>query len=407
MNLLHDNDRSDLEDGVRTMLHRLAADATERPPAWEDLVEGDRAVVVPIGVSESITEIRDRRPGRSRRPVVSLAAAAVVLLGVAGVTLVDRPGPAADEAPAAATISAISPGDPAFDAGAAAAFWATGTGEPVAAAQAYIEATGVQVDAAAPPALVLRTATEATAVVDWSVPDAPDAGGTVYLRSASVPGGPPVWAVVGASAPGVALAEVQYDGDDLSFTVARTSAEAEQVAVSVWVDGHPVSLGGEAVARAGAADVSLGELVDIGAAVDAHDTLALPVDADDVVTLRVVHVLDGLVRSVTQMAVALPDAEPEVAVAAEAPAVDAGAEATGQADVGPDGASATAEAEVDAEAGDGSGGVELVPGVTLPTLPELPPLPPVPTIPPVPGVPLPTLPTPPTTAPGSLPDLLP
>ena len=38
MTLLHDNDRSHLEDGVRTMLHRLAADVTERPPAWDDLV---------------------------------------------------------------------------------------------------------------------------------------------------------------------------------------------------------------------------------------------------------------------------------------------------------------------------------------------------------------------------------
>ena len=30
MTLLHDHDRADLEDGVRTMLHRLAAGATER-----------------------------------------------------------------------------------------------------------------------------------------------------------------------------------------------------------------------------------------------------------------------------------------------------------------------------------------------------------------------------------------
>ena len=41
MTLLHDNHRPDLEDGVRTMLHRLAADVRERPPAWEDLTPDD------------------------------------------------------------------------------------------------------------------------------------------------------------------------------------------------------------------------------------------------------------------------------------------------------------------------------------------------------------------------------
>ena len=42
MTLLHDNDRTDLEDGVRTMLHRLAADVSERPPAWDDLLAAPR-----------------------------------------------------------------------------------------------------------------------------------------------------------------------------------------------------------------------------------------------------------------------------------------------------------------------------------------------------------------------------
>ena len=179
---------------------------------------------------------------------------------------------------------------------------------------------------------------------------------------------------LGSAASDVALADVSYDGDELSFTVARTSADAEQLAVGVWVDGQPVSLGGEAVAQAGAGDVSLGELVDIGSVAGAEDTLRLPVDADDIVTLRIVHVVDGTVRSLTQMAVALPDADPEVA-AAGLPSVDAAGQVAGQ---------------VDATTGgtDGSAGVEAEAGVrparswcpasrcrrcpSLPTLPSVP-----------------------------------
>jgi hypothetical protein len=400
MHLLHDNDRPDLEDGVRTMLHRLAADVSERPPAWEDLVGPHQPRRSPLTASGPIPVVRDRRPGRERRPRVSLAAAAVLVLAAAGALLVDLPG-SESTGPASETISAISPGDPSFDARVATAVWATGIDDPVAATQAYLGAVGVPTDAAAPPALALRARTDATAVVEWSVPGAPGrSGGTVYLRSASVGGAPPTWTVVGAAASDVALADVRYDGAELSFTVARTSAEAEQLAVGVWVDGRPVSLGGDAVAQAGAGDVSLGELLDIGTGADAHDTLQLPVGADDIVTLRVVHVVEGVVRSVTQMAVALPDADPQAA-AAGFPPVDASGQATARADAGTDGAAGSAGVGASA---DGSAGTRLVPGVTVPTLPQLPPLP---MPPPVPGLPAPTLPAPPVTAPGSISDRLP
>jgi len=403
MNLLHDNDRHDLEDGVRTMLHRLAADVSERPPAWEDLIERHEAVVLPLGVTESITEARDRHAGRQRGPRMSLAAAAVLVLALAGALVVDRTGSAPTESPATETISVISPGDPSFDADAAAAVWATGIDDPVAATLAYLGTVGVPIDAAVPPAVVLSTTTDATAVVEWSLPAAQgSASGTVYLRSASVAGAAPTWTVVGAAASDVALADVHYDGAELSFTVVRTSAEAEQLAVGVWVDGQPLSLGGDAVAQAGAGAVSLGELVDIGTGADAQQTLVLPVEADDIVTLRVVRVVDGTVRSLTQMAVALPDADPAVAAGAGSPSVDTGANATGQVDAGTDGASGSAGADAS-----GSGGTDLVPGVTVPTLPELPPLPTLPTVPTVPGVPVPPLPAPPTSALGSLSDRLP
>jgi hypothetical protein len=403
MSLLHD-DRPALEDGVRTMLHRLAADVGDRQPAWEDVLARNEAVVVPLGVPESITEAGGRRAGRARRPRLSLAAAAVLVLAVAGAVVVDRTGRERTEDPAAETISAVSPGDPAFDAEAAAAVWATGVDDPVAATVAYLGAMGVPTDTA-PPAAVLRTTDGTTAVVDWSLPAAAGgaggAGGTVYLRSAPVADGLPTWTVVGAAAPGVALADVRYDGAELSFTVARTSAEAGQLAVGVWIDGYPLPLGGDAVAGAGAGNVSLGELLDLGSAADAQDTLRLPAEPDDIVTLRVVKVVDGTVRSLNQMAVALPDADP-AAAAGGTPSTGGRGEATGQADAATGGASGSAGAGAEAGAGTaGPDAADLLPGATVPAPPELPPLP----LPAVPGAPAPTVPAPPATATGSAGDL--
>jgi hypothetical protein len=402
MSLLHEQPRPDgpdLENGVRAMLHRLAEGATERPPRWDDLVARHDAEVVPLVVRDSITRDRVHHLTPTRRPRATLAAAAVLLLAVAAVLIVDRPGSEPAGSPTADTISVVTPGDPSFDAAAATAFWATDAADPVAASLAYLGAIGLPTDPAAAPAVVLRSASGATAIVDWSLPAARDtSGGTVYLRSTRAAGAHSTWSVVGAAASGVALADVRYDGDTLSFTVARTSAEAEQLAVGVWVDGQPVTLGGDAVAQAGAGDVSLGELVDIGTAADARDTLRLPVEPDDIVILRVVEVVDGVVRSVAQMAVALPEAVAAVAPAGSRP-VEGGPETTGGVDAGTDPAASTGAG---AEA-DGAAGID-VSGGTVPPPPALPPLPP---LPPAPGVPAPSLPAPPVTAPGSPSDLLP
>ena len=152
----------------------------------------------------------------------------------------------------------------------------------------------------------------------------------------------------------------------------------------MWVDGQPVSLGGDAVAQAGAGDVSLGELVDIGSAAGAAGHAPLPVEADDIVTLRIVHVVDGTVRSLTQMAVALPDADPEVA-AAGLPSVDAAGQAAGQVDAGTGGSAGSAGRR--GEAG-GLGRHRAAARRHRAELPQLPPLPPrCPTLPTVPGRP--------------------
>ena len=390
MTLLHDYRRPGAEAAVRMMLHRLAADASTRPPAWQDLIEREEAEVVPLGLSGPSTETEIHRRRFDRRPRMSRVAAAALVFAAAGALVANRAGSGHTESPSAETISAISPGDPSFDAGAAPAVWATGQADPAAATLAYLAAMGVPTGAT--PAVALRGTTGTSAVVDWSLATAAgDSGGTVYLRSSSAAGTPPTWTVVGSAASDIALSEVQYDGSRLSFTVTRTAAGPEQVAVGAWIDGQPVTLGGEPVAWAGSGDVSLGELVDLGTGPDAVSTLGLPADADDIVTLRVVRVVDGTVRSLTQMAVALPDAAPALA-ATGAPSLDGG----GQADAGVDGSSGTAGAEGGAG---GSGGTHVAPLDAVPAPPELPPLPvPLPTLL-VPGAPAPTLPSPPS-APG-------
>jgi hypothetical protein len=388
MTLLHDSRRPEAEVAVRTMLHRLAAGATTCPPAWEDLVERKEAEVLPLGVSARTTETVVHRPRFHARPWTGRAAAAVLLLAAAGALVAHRTGSGPTEGPSAGTISAVSPGDPSFDAGGAPAVWATGQADPVAATLAYRAAMGVPTSVT-PPALALRGTTETTAVVDWSLGTAADGSrGTVYLRSSSEAGTPPTWTVVGSSASDIALSDVRYDGSRLSFTVEQTAAGPEQVAVGAWIDGQPVSLGGEPVAWAGSGDVSLGELVEVGTGPGAPSTLGLPAEADDIVTLRIVRVVDGTVRSLAQMAVALPDAAPALA-AGGPPSLAAG----GQADGGAAGGSGSAGAG--GEAG-GSGGIHVAPGDALPATPELPPLPvPLPDLLP-PGAPAPTLPTPPT-----------
>ncbi len=399
MSLLHDTDDSDLEEGVRTMLRRLAADVHEAPPAWDDLIKRHGAAGPPLRLAEPPAADPARRAQWRHRPRTSLVAAAVVAVAVAGALVVDRGTSDSAELPAAESINAISPSDPAFDAEVAAAVWATDLDDPVAAASAYLEATGVPTDASLPGAATaaLVESDSSTATVEWSLVDAPEAaGGTVFLRAPSAQDAHVGWTVVGSAATDVALDEVRYDGERLAFTVARTAAPGEQLAVGVWVDGLPVSLGGQAVAQAGAADVSLGELVDIGADVGAEETLGLPVAVDDIVTLRVAHVVEGRVVSVTQMVVELPEAGASAGAGVAGPA-EAGA--TGSVDAAPGGADVSAE-----------GGAAVTPPGSAVPLPDttdltLPTIPGVPTLPPL--LPLPSLPPVATTLPAPPTDIVP
>ena len=67
MTLLHDNDQPDLEDGVRSMLHRLAAGVSEAQPAWDELVgQHDRRPVIAQAGCRAAGRGGGRRPRRAR-----------------------------------------------------------------------------------------------------------------------------------------------------------------------------------------------------------------------------------------------------------------------------------------------------------------------------------------------------
>ncbi|HEX6425656.1 MAG TPA: hypothetical protein VFZ79_19360 [Acidimicrobiales bacterium] len=377
MRLLDDTDNDALEDGVRTLLRRVAADVHEVPPAWEDLIRRDDRVVVPL--RPAAARDRDGRPRWHHRPLTSVAAAALVAAAVGGAVIADRGGDGGAGGgtgqPAAEMITAVSPGDPAFDAGAAAAVWATGADDAVAAAIAYLAAAGVPTAPTdpAPATVTLRADSERTALVEWSLPGAAGpAGGTVYLRRP--PAGDPGtgWMVVGAAAPGVALSEVAYDGERLSFSVDGPPA-AGDLSVGLWVDGRPVPLPGGAAPGSG---------------------VPLDLGPDDVVVLRLAQVVEGGVRSLTEMALAMPEADPARPSADVASSVAAEGSATADPATGAAGADAGVTAEGGATLpGGGSlpGDVGDITDVTDPSLPL-----PLPTAPGVPGV---SLPTPPTTLP--------
>lgn len=421
MNLLRPHDPTDLEDGVRALLQRLADEVEEDKPAWDDLISRRPAVVVELkGDGGDRSGRAALGPPRARSLVGTAAAAAVIAAAVAGALVAGRTGFSGSSdpaAPATEAINAVSPGEAGFDAAAAVTVWATGAPDPISATAAYLATMGVPTDPSLPGAAAMTLRVEGgattTAVVDWSLIGGADtSGGTVYLRS-SAPDGNGSWSVVGAAAPGVRLGDVTYDGEELSFAVVRTSGASDQLAVGVWVDGRPASLGGPPVPQAAAGTVSLGEALTLAGEAGARQVLEVPAAPDAIVTLRAVDVVEGQVRSVTQMAVALPDADPAaaetgayVAVGGEASAsVDGGAgtvggEAGGALEAGVEGAVEGVEEAVDEVTGGGT-----PPTLPPPSLPPLLPPPggPTPTLLPPPGGPTPTL----LPAPGSPPDLVP
>lgn len=378
-------DRSEISGAVRTMLRTLAQDATVNPPAWEDLIDSRDAVVVPMRTSEKkMNQNYEPDVQRRRRPLLPFVAAAAVAAVVGGALVAGNAGGSSDS-PDGQLITAISPGQVDFEASGAAAVWASGIDDPVAAAGAYLQTTGVTTAADAAGGAVTLTMRETgsgTAVVDWALPaGAAATGGTVYLRSSSSEAGLQDWSVVGAASEGgIALESVQYDGETVAFTVARGSAVGGEIAVGAWLDGQAVSLGGRPAPVPVPGGLPVGELVGLAGEAGATETLELPAGVDDIVTLRVVHLVEGQVQSVVQMAMAMPEADPMALTGATAyveGAVAGAAEATA--------GGVTGAVEGAAEGGGSLPGVSIpLPDVTIPNLPSIPglpesPLPPVPT----------------------------
>lgn len=381
MNLLHD-DSSDLEDELRAMLRRRAVGVGTDQPDWGDLVDRPEAVVFSLTSADRAASAESGGRGTAGgwgvryRPRPVFVAAAVVAVVLAGGLAVgqtrDSGTTGVEESPASFT--AAAPTDASFDASAAPTVWASELEDPVAATQAYLAAVGVGPalgadglpvpDAGALPEVTLLETAGDVAIAEWTAVEAGVAhSGTVYLRADAVEqaGGTAgeaagqageavdgarstatsTWGVVGAAVDGIALTDIAYDGQQLSFSITSTADAAEPVAVSVWSDGQQVAADGGDVVQAGAmaddglgagatgagdqaaasaradeesaaagaaagqaVDPSLVHVIDLGDAGEVPLTADMP-DASSAV-VRVQQLADGQVTSVSEVAVDLP-----------------------------------------------------------------------------------------------------
>jgi hypothetical protein len=160
---------------------------------------------------------------------------------------------------------------------------------------------------------------------------------------------------------------VKHDGTNLSFNVVKTADVTGPVAVAVWADGEALALDATAAASAeqaeesaagavAAAEGGIGQLIDLGSEAGASMPVTVAVDSGTTAVVRVLHVVDGAVRSVTEMAIVLPSASGA-----------AGATAAGSADTDADtnGTSASSGASAASD-----GDVASLPDVA-PSLPEM------------------------------------
>jgi hypothetical protein len=326
-------DETDLGNEVHARLRRFAAGVTPNPPDWRELIDRSDAVVLSLRTAQPVAEDdaadEHARLGWRPRRRVSLVAAAIVAVALAGGLLVDRTSEPRELSQAPASFSVAAPTDAAFDARTAPAVWASGLDDPVAAAQSYLAATGVTTGPGvpAPAAAALRERDHTAAVVEWSAVDGAQRwGGTVFLRrlrdasDAAVDG---TWAVVGSASDEVALQDVRYDGEHLSFTIASTSDLGGLVDVAVWAEGRPASAAGGAVAQAGSVAASAGELIEIGKG--ARQPVTVVVQAGVTAIVQLQHVVEGELLSVTELAIVLPgpDTAAEAGTSGSA-SVDAG-----------------------------------------------------------------------------------
>lgn len=335
-----------LEQRVRATLHRRASDIDVDPPPWEELVGRASGVVVPLHPTTMVDPPAHLRPSRHRLPRVSLrpalATAAALLLALGAAAVVgSRDGsgtgntPADDgntavvlEVPDTAVIS--SPGSTDFVARAATPLPVDTssvqeidpTADPQTLADVYVRNTGLGGSATEDDGFELQVdpfKTEPADQVDpldgsvwWSVWDRSGTRltiGAVFVRVVDPGAAYRTWEVVGAftssqSALGsMSLGGVRRAGGVLAFDVGAYFPDRH---AKVLVDGFEVH---------------------DGRIPNGLEPFAIEDPApDQVVTIQVQHLKDGVPVSITAMAVA-----PEAQLLSER----AGAGATGDTPIPP------------------------------------------------------------------------
>jgi hypothetical protein len=300
-----------LEAELRAMLRRRAEDVDPRPPEWRELAQRNGAVVISLRTGTPVdpsAERRRRGPGRQWfRPV--LAAAVALVVAMVGALVVKGGGPSStadgpdpidvpaagqvDFDPAEATplfpttddaTSAIPPVDYLSDAQLTAEeYLRQVAGFPVGQDWMVVDepakAATFQADGEPP----IQTATVAWSLHAEHRPDNPPlAEGTVYLRNPER-GARDTWLVVGSRTRTLWLDDIHRDGDELAFTVDRSSETEtfENDPAVVTVDGVEVARLGYREAR--------------------RISVAHPAGA--VAIIQVQHVIDGSGWSITATAV--------------------------------------------------------------------------------------------------------
>lgn len=398
MRLVHDADQELFAEEVEAALREFARGVAPDQPGWHQLVERSGTPVTPLRSASLRGGVGSRWFPPSARP--SLVAAAVIAAVLAGALLVNRTPDATPLEHAPASISAAAPTDASFDATTAPAVWFSETDDPVGAAQSYLESAGVP-SAPAPgapsapalpaapgvppppgapalpsgpgapasptaPKLTLVDVGDGVAVVEWSVAgETYTSAGTVILR-ASADAGERVWSVVGSGSDDVALDDISYDGEHLSFAVTRMSELGGPVGIGVWADGRPLPLddglpvpdaagdaGGPAGHAAAPAGAVVGQPVDLGAQPGSSQPVTVAIDGGALALLRVHNIVDGRVASVTEMAIDL--------TGAGAGGAGVAGWAEGEVDIHSD--------SVDVPPGEGAPSPSLPPEPSLPDLP--------------------------------------
>jgi hypothetical protein len=262
-----------LEAEIRAMLQRRAQDVRPAPPPWRELAQRNGAVVISLRTGAAVDRDAARRRRRPSRQWFrgAVAAALALIVAMVGALLVQGSDPAGDTADRPEPLDVPSAGQADFDPARATPLFPVtddastaipsddDLGDPTATAEAYLGSVRLPVgeemlvvdeadrqsgvlDEGAPP---VRTATVGWRLHARGMTEHPLSQGTVWLRTAER-GGRETWLVVGVSTRTLLITDIRRHGQELTFTVDRTT-ETE----TFRPDPAEVSVNGEVVAEVG------------------------------------------------------------------------------------------------------------------------------------------------------------